>query len=346
MPIAAVAVAVIADVSAVSGAVAGTLGVFEAVGAIGATVGAIGAVTGNKALTIAGTVLGGIGGIGSLANAAGIIGDPTVSSFFGPSTAASTSDAAATTDSFNGLGSPPDTAGAVDSTTAATDPAAAAASANGDIINNLGQSTGTGVGLANSDLGVPDLNSALGLPANPAAAAGDTTALSNTASDAASVGSTANTAASTAADATSGAGAAAALPPVTGSGVTDTATAAGSAVTGTPATASDGGIFSKIGSFINNDKSGMVKYGLIQAAGSLVGGLFDPLKPAQVAALNAQAAANRAATQLSLTQQSNMAQPIPIASRTAQPQPAVVTGVPAGMINQPVATPVTGMVGA
>jgi hypothetical protein len=345
MPIVAVAVAVIADVSAVSGAIAGTLGVFEAVGAIGATVGAIGAVTGNKTLSIAGTVLGGIGGIGSLANAAGIIGDPTVGSFFGADTAASTADTAATatTDSFSGLGSP---TGAVDSASAAADPAAAASSASGDIINNLGQTTGTGIGLANSDLGVPDLNAALGTSANSASALGDTSALSSTAADATTAGTAAATGTGVADAATSAGNV---LPPVVGSGVGDSAAvAAGNTVTGAPAAASDNGllgnIFGKIGSFVSNDKTGMVKYGLIQAAGSLVGGMFDPLKPAQVAALDAQAAANRAATQLSLTQQANMAQPLPVATRTAQPQPAV-TGVPVGMINQPVATGVTGAPG-
>jgi hypothetical protein len=69
--------------------------------------------------------------------------------------------------------------------------------------------------------------------------------------------------------------------------------------------------------------------------------MFDPLKPAQVAALDAQAAANRAATTLSLKQQANIAAPIPVASRLRPPE---VTGTPAssGLINSP-ANAITGV---
>jgi hypothetical protein len=87
---------------------------------------------------------------------------------------------------------------------------------------------------------------------------------------------------------------------------------------------------------IANDKTGLIGSSLIKAGGSFVEGLFNPVTPAQVAALDAQAAQNRAATTLSLTQQANMKAPIPVASRKPV-SAAGITGAPAslGLINTP-----------
>lgn len=94
------------------------------------------------------------------------------------------------------------------------------------------------------------------------------------------------------------------------------------------------------GFFSNLMKSPYAQYGMIQAAGSLVSGLFDPLKPAQVEALDAQAAQNRAATAVTNLQLTNQQQPLPKATLN-KPQ---VTGAPASLINSPPPGPVTGTV--
>lgn len=73
------------------------------------------------------------------------------------------------------------------------------------------------------------------------------------------------------------------------------------------------GIFDTLGNFVKNDKSGMIGYGLIQAGGSLVGGLFDPLKPAQVSQLNANTAQTQAQTGITNTQAANIKAPLPVA---------------------------------
>jgi len=100
----------------------------------------------------------------------------------------------------------------------------------------------------------------------------------------------------------------------------------------------------------------LLAYGLIQAGGSFISGLTNPLSPAQIDALNAQADVNRATAGLIQRETANQSQPIP----TVTPPP--VTGrpeQPAGLINtKPVGTalitgapnsgsasPVTGMVG-
>jgi hypothetical protein len=89
--------------------------------------------------------------------------------------------------------------------------------------------------------------------------------------------------------------------------------------------------------------SPLATYGILQAGGSLLSGLTSTLTPAQVSALNAQAAANNAATALTTQQTANLAGPKSVA------QSAPVTGTPAtlvpgasqqaassGFINQPI----------
>lgn len=70
---------------AVAGAVAGTVAVatagFAVVGALGATMSAVGTITKNKTLSMVGMGLGVVGGIGSLATAAGVFGSEAGSIF-------------------------------------------------------------------------------------------------------------------------------------------------------------------------------------------------------------------------------------------------------------------------
>jgi hypothetical protein len=102
-----------------------------------------------------------------------------------------------------------------------------------------------------------------------------------------------------------------------------------------PAQSSAGGsgVFGQLGSFI--EKHPTLAFGALQAGGSLLSGVTSTLTPAQVAALNSQAAANDAATALSNQQRTNLAMPKSVAS--SQP----VSGTPgplvpqtAGFINQ------------
>lgn len=86
-------------------------------------------------------------------------------------------------------------------------------------------------------------------------------------------------------------------------------------------------IFGDIAKFVK-DNNYVVAAGL-HAGGAFLAGATSSLTPAQVKALEAQAAANQAAANLSTQQAQNMASGIPAARRLA------VTGVPAGMINQP-----------
>jgi hypothetical protein len=81
------------------------------------------------------------------------------------------------------------------------------------------------------------------------------------------------------------------------------------------------------------NKNPVVALGALQAGGSLLTGLTSTLTPAQVAALNAQAASNDAAAALTKQQTANLAQPKATASSapvTGTPQ----TLVPGGFINQ------------
>ena len=122
-----------------------------------------------------------------------------------------------------------------------------------------------------------------------------------------------------------------------------------------------GSAFSSLMKFA--DAHPVAALGALQAGGSLLSGSFSTLTPAQVNALNAQAAANDAAAALTRQQTANLAMPkavassapvtgtaqlVPIAARpaAAPTQTAAVTPTgPAGFINQaPVSSqPVTGV---
>lgn len=93
-------------------------------------------------------------------------------------------------------------------------------------------------------------------------------------------------------------------------------------------------------------KNPLATYGLIQGGGSLVGGMFSPITPAQVSALDAQAANNRAAAGLTSQQTANIQSGIPTTTRIPQQVQQTVTGAPVGtgLINQPRGANVTGTI--
>lgn len=90
----------------------------EVTAAVGATPAAVGAVTKDKALTLAGTVIGAVGAIVGLAAGAGLLGDAAASDapLFGPAPAAGTADeaSAGTVDAMSGgVGAAGDTSGLI-----------------------------------------------------------------------------------------------------------------------------------------------------------------------------------------------------------------------------------------
>jgi hypothetical protein len=385
MPIVAVGVAIAADVGAAA-AVAGTVGgiaaittatALEVVAAVGATLGAIGAVTGNKTLSTIGMVVGAVGAIGAVASAAGV---------FGAQVASSASDAASASGDaidFDATGLPSDApvdatglpTGVGDDISAAEDAAAqpvagdaamAATTADNaaDPAAGLGGNPADGVP-AGTDMAPQD---AASLQANTANAAADPTSQIDTV-----VGEnpiSAPTGPATPANPTS------TLPPgalqqaatQTGTGGADATGLPGDAVapenvpdpTGLPSnvaagtstsTSGLGSILSDISDFTKNHQ--LLTYGLLQAGGSFLTGLTSSLTPAQVSALNAQAAANNAAAALTAQQTANLAMPKSVANSspvTGAPQTLVPGATPAapaatGFINNapgPVQTQVTG----
>jgi hypothetical protein len=108
-----------------------------------------------------------------------------------------------------------------------------------------------------------------------------------------------------------------------------------------PVVPADKGIFGSLLDFAKTNPA--VAMGVIQAGGSFISGATSSLTPAQVTALNAQAAANNAAAALSTQQTANLAMPKAVASSTpitGSPAPLVLPG--SGLINQPPKTNVTG----
>lgn len=315
--------------------------------AVGATVAAVGAVTGNKALTMVGGAIGAIGAIGGLAAGAGLFGSAASSdTLFGPGTAASTassaSDSAATpasafgsvtSDAAGGAGA----AGAADygSTVGAfgdTSAADAASAGTIDSIANqlpqpaesaLGQNPGTDVttlSSATDNATATDPAADLTTPTPKALVSGDTTTNSilnggtGTSTDTAPPGTAATQAQQLIGTPPAPPGGDGTTDPVTGQNV----------VTGDNVGAPSSGAFSSILKFANDNK--VVTAGAIQAGGSLLSGLTSTLTPAQVDALNAQAAANNAAAALTKQQTANLAAPKSVASS------APVTGTPGTLV--------------
>jgi hypothetical protein len=360
MPLIAIGVAVVADVVA-AGAVAATVGgiaaistvtALEVVAAVGATISAVGAVTKNKALSLAGGVIGAVGAIGGLAAGAGLLGEAAASNapLFGAPAAAGTADAAS-------AGTVDTIAGAAGDTTAAGEaalPLPPPAPPGG--VGSVDPATGNVITAPQVGAGAPteatDFISAAGdttTPPPPAAQPAATTTSTPTA-DATTPPVTPPETPSV--PGPTGPGTEAALPePPQPPGNVGTTDSAGNLVTqgigidpktGQLTDVNPGGSgFSLRGLMDFANKNPVVAFGALQAGGSLLSGLTSTLTPAQVGALNAQAAANDAAATLTKQQTANLAMPKSVASSapvTGAPQQLVPSQPPqvasAGLINQ------------
>jgi hypothetical protein len=332
--------------AAIGAVIAGTATLattLTAVATVGATLGAIGAITKDKTLSTIGTVMGAVGGVGALAANAGLFGaeattaslfgsDPIPLSVAGPDIAA---DVASTNDlsSLANLpGLPADMSVSADALTATGDLAAPTAALD----TATAAASGEADSLINGSGGIPGMKTLVGQNVDDATnqlvkGSGGGSLPSGSPTDAASI---AKAGAPSPGDVTP--------PPMTGGAMPDVK------IPGQTYQGQDGVTYvsdgtkwtAQTGFFGSLLKSPMAQYGVIQAAGSFLSGAFDPLKPAQVEALNAQATANKASAAFTTQQTQNMTGRLPIASR--------VTGTPApimggSMINN---APVTGTVAA
>ena len=341
MPVIAVVGAIALDAGVVGDVVAGGLAALQtlsAVTAIGATVGAIGAVTGNKALTIAGGALGVVGAIGTLALGSGALGN--VSDIFGSSAGESAADAASVNSAVADSAAVSD-AGAGAITTTDLPPAGAAttgATTGTDITSTTGgleQGTFNPAGAINSSSIAPaegnaaaietggQTGSALGQAISPGAAA------TESASGLPSWAATGGTADAAATSAKAGAD-------ILSSGITPTLGDSGvqgavSSLSQMPSVSPNDLASTGILNWAKNNP--LLSYGVIQAGGSFISGLTNPMTPAQIAALDSQANANNAAATLAQRQATNISQPLPTATTSAPTQTA-------GLINtKPVGSP-------
>lgn len=359
MPVIAIGFAAFAIATAVA-----TLETVAIIAAVGATIAAVGAVTNNKALMIAGGVIGAIGGIGALAQSAGLIGGSALS--LGSSAASGvvgeTGAAAAGIDaeiaqwsSYGALGESLSGAPALS--------AAPSIATQADVIDQVSgamQPLESSVSPAVGTAYAPDIAPAAAIDnaaipqglinGGEASATGYTSAaldpLAQTAEvtvpnvSAPQVPGTSQTA-TTNSILNGGQGGSPPVGPVDyGAG----GASAGAGVTGRVAVetgagqagSSSGGIFGKLMDMVSKPGVGTLLSGVVQAGSSFISGATNGLTPAQIAALNAQAAANQAAANQSNLQQSNMREPLPVASRSPP-----VTGA-TGLINSPPRIPVTG----
>lgn len=345
--------------AAIGAVIAGTatLGAtLTAVATVGATLGAIGAVTHDKTLSTIGTVMGAVGGIGSIAANAGLFGAAAnTEPLFGsaPATADQMGGDVASSLTANEASQTMSEADAYASAGIPMEPTSPLMGMTGDVSaenvlpNNAmtdatGATTGDAESLINGSGGSPGLKSIVSNNVDDATnqlvkGEGGGTLPSGSLTDQASINA-AGSGTSTASTSTISTTDAANMGlPAKGSYVGETSTASdGTSVSwnGTAWAKQDtGGLF---GGLMH---SPLAQYGIVQAAGSFLAGAFDPLKPAQVDQLNAQAANNRAAAALTTQQTKNMTGQLPVASRvTGTPAPIM----PGGIINN---APVTGTVG-
>lgn len=284
--------------------------ILQSVAIVGAVVSVVGTVTKNPVLSKIGMGLGLVGGLGALATSAlGLSTD----ALFGASSAAGEAAGGAAGAAEGAVSSAvageggwsvaaPDVISSLDATTAAAAAPTEAFAANP--LDTLGAAPGeTPTGLINTST-------------TAAEDAGTTAAAAPTAEDAAAtlkegiprapldLGSTST---------------------VTGQPITSAVDPITGLTTGIPGGAdSSGGLMSTLMSYV--DKHPTIAFGALQGASSLLSGWTSTLTPAQVAALNAQAASNQAAANLTTQQTANLAMPKAVASSapvTGAPQPLV-----------------------
>jgi hypothetical protein len=314
MPVVAIGAAALAWGAVATSTVAATslIGVLEITAAVGATLGAVGVVTHDKTLTTAGLIIGGIGSIGSLAASAGLFGaEAGTTSLFGSSEAAAGGfpESIAVTPQIAGsnIGS------VASASSGIVDSFGVADASNVLPTTAIEQQTGTASGLINRDFATGAL-------------------ASQTPSSTAASGSLGGLPQAVALNANPALAPAPPAAPTT-FGESLQQAGAGKPLSPVPVAPGSPGVLGSLGNWVKDDKTGMVGYGLIQASGSLVSGLFNPMTTPQIQALEAQAAANRAATSMTAAQVSNMSQALPVAKRAVAPN---VTGAPAGgLINMP-----------
>lgn len=312
MPIVAIGAAVgslaIGGASAIGAVVAGTATLattLTAVATVGAVVGAVGVVAGNEDLMTAGMVLGGIGGIGSLAANAGLFGaEAATASLFG---------------------------GGAEVAGVATDAFTATVPRIGDVASNLAtlpMETVVSTAVAPS-VGIVDTLGALTMASTMIPSRAPDPAKDLQIDRPAKTPEAAKIAETSQAE-----------PPWVKQPTAAPKDAA--AVTGDIERVSkpaDNGPVGGLIDFFKSDKTGATQFGIIQAGGSLISGLFDELEPAQIKAYQAQAELNRVTAAQEQMRLRNMGQSLPVARRVT---PAV-TGAPAtSLIN----SPVTGAVAA
>lgn len=357
MPVIAVAVAIGASVAAGSAVAAVGLTVvtaLEITAAVGATLAAVGAVTRDKGLQLAGTVIGAIGGIGGLAAGAGLLGADAASNapLFGPAPSAATADAA----SADTIGSV--TGAAEDLPTPPVPPDGAPPAPDAvpqATADQVATTVPEGTPLAPQDAAtvqaqqalVPEGSNAVGLSTQTSGNVQELTGLGNTVPSTASTANPSLNPELGGATGFSPGGASESIPPSQGF-INDLT---GNTITGDPAsnalgikvTPADPSTFGKLAAFA--DAHPPLAFGALQAGSSLLQGLTSTLTPAQVSALQAQAAANDAAAALTNQQRANLAQPKAVATSTpVTGTPAqLVPTQPAGFINQPKLAPVTGV---
>lgn len=300
IPIVAAAAAWAGAAGAIGAVAAGGLsaltlsGALAITAAVGATLGAVGVITHDKGLMTAGLIIGGIGAIGGLAAGAGLFGEGAgAESLFGA--ASVPGDVAVTPEivgsNVGGFMSGDASGGLIDSFGAATN-AAPAPAADTTATAATGQLSG---GAAADTL-------------SGAADAGAATAptLPTTAPPIAPIPTAP----------TLGIDAGPVAPP---SPLAQSLQDAGAGTAPVMPSVETPGMLDALGNFVKNDKSGMIGYGMIQAGGSLVSGLFNPVPPAQVENLNANTAATNVQTGLTQNQLDNVKQPLPVATRAVAP---------------------------
>lgn len=329
--------------SAIGAVLAGTATLattLTAVATVGAVIGAVGAITHDKTLSTIGMVAGAIGGIGALAANAGLLGaSATTESLFGANASAVDGDLAMAGETSRAI-----TGTGADFLPNVTDPNVLGSGSTidalgnenifqamgGDVASSLDPASG---GLINGAIpksvslvgdNVSDWNNSLvGGTGGGVIPSGQ--------ADAAKAGDGDMAMGGTTVQPTSLPGAA-----TSPEDIARLVKIPGSKMTGADGVSyvSDGMKWTKDAGFLGGLMSSpMAQYGMIQAGGALIGGMFDPLKPAQVGALDAQSAANRAAANLTTQQVNNMKGQLPVATRSQPVSAAGVTGAPAGLIN-------------
>jgi hypothetical protein len=312
--------------------------VLESVAVVGAVLSVAGMVTKNKTLSMIGAGLGLVGGVGALASSA--LGGSAA--LFGATDAAGGAGAAASAGGSFAEGLTPATAGTVggavdaggfDATFGgAVSTAGDVAATTPDVLGQL--SEGPVVSSASDPVAASGPNAASAdQMASGFLKAGDTapTDITNLNTTANAEVNPTGTPTTTAADASN---ASTTPPPATATGNTPLSPDSVSATNASDKLISDassgsggsGGVFSNLLGFV--DKHPALAFGAVQAGGTFLSGLTSSLTPAQVAQLNAQAAQNQAAANLTNLQTSNLAMPKSVASLNpvTGPTPSLVPG--------------------